>query len=1134
MKRMTQSGFAKNSKEMEKEIKAENVLFQVSYALIVVVSVLILSMAFAGIVSAENEVIEATVLPLTSEEKGSDSELREEGKSRFAEEGLWVDTGEVIVPGTSKSAEDIAEYYKPRLYLNSLSDQCPDEVYYRVVKGIDIWAESYAYLIQYFAYWDNQNTIPPFSHEYDYEPIFIWVENIGDRPYRVAYDHCDISDITKHHHEIHRTHSYIYPGEDVWYPILSFTNDKAYYPYGKTLYTNLYLGELHLLNLDNSLKDNWFVNQNMYQVKLAIANLWHTFDTDITGLTCCDDYSLSPLTDDELIRAYCLERGKEAFKYDISDPFKGVFWEDHYHRDHEFPTISGNIKSAVVNNEILTVKVSMLYDNTGAGGHPDQHLTGLWWDRFSAKISTDTGYEIMGNPDKDEFDEPSPGEYILKYDVSGIDINSVLHLKVVDNVKVGICDDLIKHITFVSAEVYVPDDYPTIQAAVDNATAGDTIIVRDGTYTENVRVNKQLTIRSENGPANCIVDAGGNGSAITLSADGITLEGFSVINSGSSSLDAGIKVISSSNKITGNTISSNNWYGISLIYSNNNTISGNNVSDNKGIGISLIYSNNNTISGNNVSDNKGIGINLVDSSNDIISGNTLVNDGLHVYESYQNSVEDNSVNGKPLVYFEDVSDCKVEDAGQVILINCRNITVENLDLSNTDIGIELFGTVDSIIADNTVSNNLNGISLDSSHNNIISGNTVSNNLNGISLDSSHNNTISGNTVSSNNGCGIYLGYSQRNTISGNNVSSNNGWGIKLGSSQRNTISGNDIINNDYGIGLRFSSNKIYLNNFMNNTDNVYSYLYSTSIWNSPEKITYTYNDNTYTNYLGNYWYDYIGSDANNDGIGDTPYSINSDNNDNFPLMARFENYVGEDTTPPTVTSVSPQNGAIDVTVDTVVTATFSEAMDSSTITTDSFTFAGTPRRGWQEIPPIPPTESMVSGTVTYDSDTFTATFTPDANIEYNHEYTATLSTDITDEAGNPLTEAYTWSFTTEPVPAQKTIYVDDDFIDDPANHKWNTIQEGVDDANHGDKIIVYPGTYTENVDVDKSVTIESEDGADSTIVQAENPYDPVFEVIANHVNIRGFRVKGIALPFGKALEFIFTMWATVVSLITMS
>jgi len=104
----------------------------------------------------------------------------------------------------------------------------------------------------------------------------------------------------------------------------------------------------------------------------------------------------------------------------------------------------------------------------------------------------------------------------------------------------------------------------------------------------------------------------------------------------------------------------------------------------------------------------------------------------------------------------------------------------------------------------------------------------------------------------------------------------------------------------------------------------------------------------------------------------------------------------EDTTPPTISSVSPEDTATDVNVSTNITATFSEAMDSSTITTDSFTLAGSP----------------VSGTVTYDPSAYTATFTPDANLDYNYAYTATLTTAITDLAGNPLAEPYTWSFTT--------------------------------------------------------------------------------------------------------------------------
>ena len=75
--------------------------------------------------------------------------------------------------------------------------------------------------------------------------------------------------------------------------------------------------------------------------------------------------------------------------------------------------------------------------------------------------------------------------------------------------------------------IYVPDDYEKIQWAVDNASDGDTIIVRDGTYYENVFVNKKLTIKSENGSENCIVN-GRDSDVFTLKADGIRIEGFTI------------------------------------------------------------------------------------------------------------------------------------------------------------------------------------------------------------------------------------------------------------------------------------------------------------------------------------------------------------------------------------------------------------------------------------------------------------------------------------------------------------------------------------------------------------------------------------------------------------------------------
>ena len=339
--------------------------------------------------------------------------------SRFAEPDLWVGTGTDHVPGTSRTAHQVAGDYKPMLYLwGSLVDQCPDAVYYRVVKGSDPYAGFDAYLIQYFAHWDCQFCVP--GHDYDYEPIFVWVRNIGERPYRVAYDHWDVSNI--HTHEIHRTHLWSDLSDGTCeIPEGTHTNDKAYYPFGNTPYDGDGVGdELILHTLPTSLRNNW----NRTHVRLSIANCWHTFDTDISG-SYCGDYTLSPLTDDELIAAYRLELdgnnsiwcpgGVEAFKYDISDPFHGVFWEDHYHRRHDFPTISAAINSAELTmvNGTLSVDTSVYYDNSRAGGSSDNNLTGLWKDRFSAYLEGEGSKISLEEPFATN--KPHKGNYVLKF-----------------------------------------------------------------------------------------------------------------------------------------------------------------------------------------------------------------------------------------------------------------------------------------------------------------------------------------------------------------------------------------------------------------------------------------------------------------------------------------------------------------------------------------------------------------------------------------------------------------------------------------------------------------------------------------------------------------------------------------------
>jgi parallel beta-helix repeat protein len=109
------------------------------------------------------------------------------------------------------------------------------------------------------------------------------------------------------------------------------------------------------------------------------------------------------------------------------------------------------------------------------------------------------------------------------------------------------------------------------------------------------------------------------------------------------------------------------------------------------------------------------------------------------------------------------------------------------------------------------------------------------------------------------------------------------------------------------------------------------------------------------------------------------------------------------------------------------------------------------------------------------------------------------------------------------MPPPKTIYVDDDFVDDPPNHKWNTIQEGVNAAFRGDTIVVRDGIYNENVNVHRRLTIQSENGSNVTIVRAASVYGHVFYVrMTDYVNISGFTVEGAT---GYSYAGIYLYWA---------
>ncbi len=107
---------------------------------------------------------------------------------------------------------------------------------------------------------------------------------------------------------------------------------------------------------------------------------------------------------------------------------------------------------------------------------------------------------------------------------------------------------------------------------------------------------------------------------------------------------------------------------------------------------------------------------------------------------------------------------------------------------------------------------------------------------------------------------------------------------------------------------------------------------------------------------------------------------------------------GTDTTPPTLASTSPVDNAVDVAVSTLVTVTFSEAIDNTTVDGTSFF--------------VSDGVDNVAGTVSVSPDNTMATFTSSALLADNTVHTATLTTDVTDLAGNPLADNVVWSFTT--------------------------------------------------------------------------------------------------------------------------
>jgi len=335
--------------------------------------------------------------------------------------------------------------------------------------------------------------------------------------------------------------------------------------------------------------------------------------------------------------------------------------------------------------------------------------------------------------------------------------------------------------------VVVPDDYPTIQEAIGNATAGDTVFVKKGTHYSPssghpITIDKPLTLIGED-PQSTIINGNYDKRypknwgwiTIRIAAPDVTVSGFTIINSEISIylVNYAGESLPTDCRIVGNNIV-NNSHGINVERASNLLISGNNITGNggKGISASSSSSSNITITANNITENY-IGI-TVTSRNVAVSGNNILGNkfGLNLewwgpYYLYGNNITDN------------------QEYGIQFGRGCNNATIHDNNIERNNIGINLENI--RVYGDSTIG----------------SGNTVYRN----------------NLVDNSQQVFVEKKYKQDNYLDVSTL-----------------VNGTDIV-----------------------------------MWNNGKE--------------GNYWSDYNGTDANGNGIGDTPYVIDENNTDHYPLMS---------------------------------------------------------------------------------------------------------------------------------------------------------------------------------------------------------------------------------------------------------
>jgi parallel beta-helix repeat protein len=381
--------------------------------------------------------------------------------------------------------------------------------------------------------------------------------------------------------------------------------------------------------------------------------------------------------------------------------------------------------------------------------------------------------------------------------------------------------------------------FTSIQEAIDsNATMdGHTLQIEAGYYFENVNLNKAVTLVGE-GASKTFIDGNNRDSVVSILAENVSISGFSIRNSGSSYLaqgmGSGIFLDHTSRCSIAYCTVTDNRIGIHAYFSTNNTIQHNNVHANSENGIWLWHSGNNNLTDNTMSDNEynfGVfGGNQTHFTNDVDSTNT--------------------VDGRPVRYLINAENEIISqaDIGTLYLINCTNMTVQDLNLTRNGHGIFGYDLTNSKITSVNTHDNNYGIFLQNSSNNTVEKCHCTSDWVGIDLQDSNDNRIEDNAaIECEKGIQLYEGH--RNRLMENTLQ-HNLYGIRLYSSSSNTIFHNNLIDN------------------MENANTIYSY---GNVWDNGCE--------------GNYWSGYNGTDTDSDGVGDT--YLPSNGLDDYPLVSPF-------------------------------------------------------------------------------------------------------------------------------------------------------------------------------------------------------------------------------------------------------